>query len=221
MGVGTASPDTSTALHAAGNVKLEKGMAVNEFSNDTTFQDNSDSSVPTEKAVKTYVDQAMTTQSNELTEKLSFPQGGIIMWSGTSAPSGWALCDGSQGTPDLRGRFVLGAGQGQNLTNRPIRQIGGEETHTLTQAEMPEHDHAVKIASDGTHKHTFTAWRANFDHLGRATESCNDDDGDGTFNRETHDAGAHKHTLTQEKRGSTTSHNNMPPYYVLAYIMKL
>lgn len=40
-----------------------------------------------------------------------FPQGGIIMWSGltTNIPSGWALCDGSNGTPDLRGRFVLGA----------------------------------------------------------------------------------------------------------------
>ena len=62
------------------------------------------------------------------------PVGGIIMWSGaaTNVPTGWALCDGQNGTPDLRGRFVLGAGQGAGLTPRTAGEAGGEETHKLT-----------------------------------------------------------------------------------------
>jgi len=230
MGIGTGSPDPSAALHVAGKVKvdqsiqLENGAAVNEFSTDPNLGgdgvENNDA-VPTERAVKTYVDKNLKKQTDHLTTELSFPKGGIIMWSGNSAPQGWTLCDGQNGTPDLRGRFVLGIGQGQNLTSRAYGDSGGEESHTLLEAEMPQHNHAVSLAEAGNHKHNFTAWRANFSHAGSATESCNDDDGDGTFNRETKFSGSHNHGVTQNNKGDNTAHDNMPPYFVLAYIMKL
>lgn len=60
------------------------------------------------------------------------PYGTIVMWTGSTAPNGWVLCDGTNGTPDLQGRIILSQGQGSGLTNRLINQVGGAETHTLT-----------------------------------------------------------------------------------------
>jgi microcystin-dependent protein len=94
----------------------------------------------------------------------------------SAAPSGWLFCDGAQyarsdyavlfniiglawtGTddgatfnvPDLRGRAPIGAGAGAGLSNRPLGQRGGWESHVLTAAEMPSHAHGV---SDPTHAH--------------------------------------------------------------------
>lgn len=72
------------------------------------------------------------------TEYFMVPKGGIIIWSGSAndIPTGWVLCDGSNGTPDLRDRFVLGAGN-----NYVVGTTGGEETHKLTIDEMPKHSH--------------------------------------------------------------------------------
>ncbi|MDR0994356.1 MAG: hypothetical protein LBN38_07335 [Verrucomicrobiota bacterium] len=66
------------------------------------------------------------------------PIGGIILWSGSASaiPGGWALCDGSQGTPDLRNRFVIGAG-GAYSPNA----TGGAESVTLTLDQIPSHTH--------------------------------------------------------------------------------
>jgi hypothetical protein len=73
-----------------------------------------------------------------------FPVGGIIMWSGTAelVPAGWAICDGENGTPDLRDRFVVGVGPTLGTT---VQAIGGKadativaHTHTLTD---PGHTH--------------------------------------------------------------------------------
>ena len=55
----------------------------------------------------------------ELTGSFNYvPRGFIGMWSGSVTPAGFALCDGTNGTPDLRGRFVVGAGSGAGLTPR-------------------------------------------------------------------------------------------------------
>lgn len=74
--------------------------------------------------------------------------GVIWTWYGAVAaiPSGWALCDGTKGTPDLRGRFVVGAGGAYS-----VGMVGGEAAHTLTVSEMPGHDHSFAIKQQGSY----------------------------------------------------------------------
>ena len=83
----------------------------------------------------------------------NLPSGIIAMWSGSSdaIPSGWNLCDGSNGTPDLRNRFIVGAGSTYQPGN-----TGGSDAVTLTTAQMPSHthEHSLSVASAGAHTHS-------------------------------------------------------------------
>lgn len=89
----------------------------------------------------------------------ALPAGVITMWSGSiaSIPAGWALCNGSNGTPDLRDRFVVGAGSAY-----AVGSTGGANSVTLTTNNLPSHTHS--ISGSGTtsgqsvgHTHTFSA----------------------------------------------------------------
>jgi microcystin-dependent protein len=146
------------------------------------------------------------------------PKGAILLWSGAGVPAGWALCDGQPGTPDLRGRFVLGAGAGAGLTSRSVNDKGGEEAHKLTLDEMPSHAHTVK---DPGHLHNWTGTR----------QQAGVDDHNNTMEFSKGDAGV-SDTLSKNTDSRTTgiaidaagggkTHENMPPYFVLAYIIKL
>lgn len=81
------------------------------------------------------------------------PVGGIILWSGllTDIPDGWALCNGLNGTPDLRDRFVVGAGTSYNPGG-----TGGANTVALSINEIPSHAHAPGNLSLGNHTHPIT-----------------------------------------------------------------
>lgn len=73
----------------------------------------------------------------------SVPYGGIIMYKNTNIPAGWAFCDGANNTPDLRGRFVLGA-----VSDAEVKTFGGNPSH--------KHGSTVMTGEGGTHNHTAT-----------------------------------------------------------------
>lgn len=92
--------------------------------------------------------------------------GMIIHWYGLAAscPSGWAICDGTNGTPDLRNRFIVGAGSTYALSDSggSASQTITVAAHVLTAAEMPSHSHGVTDpghnhgVSDPGHSHAVT-----------------------------------------------------------------
>lgn len=135
-------------------------------------------------------------------------QGIIVMWSGSiiSIPSGWRLCDGGGGTPDLRNRFIVGAGSSYS-----VGATGGTDAVTLSTAQIPAHTHG----SAGGHSHNYQATAA--------TGSVGQYSGD--YGRHiaslptysTSSGGAHTHSSV----GSGESHENRPPFYSLAFIQKL
>jgi microcystin-dependent protein len=234
------------------------------------------------------------------------PRGTIVAFSNNySIPNGWAECNGNNGTPDLRNRFILGRGSG-----RIYGEIGGEETHVLTTDEMPSHSHVIDacgnhihnvdacgnhihnidvcgnhihnidvcgnhvhtINNAGTHTHTSnSSVDVNGYGTGLMTQDGNDtmnasinpggepnlyidpvqltinSDGDHTHTMGTEgshihtmqNTGSHIHTMQTsgshihtmqaagshihiaQNTGGGIAHNNMPPYYVLIYIMRL
>jgi microcystin-dependent protein len=141
------------------------------------------------------------------------PPGMIVMWSGSigSIPDGWALCDGSNGTPDLRDRFIVGAGGSYT-----VGTTGGEATHTLTIAEIPSHSHT--ITADGAHSHVL---RKGSGSIGGQYPPVDQTAGNWSTVQNTDSAGSHNHGGETGSTGSGAAHENRPPYYALAYIMKL
>ena len=131
----------------------------------------------------------------------TIPLGGIIPWSGatTAVPDGWALCNGQtvngRKTPDLRDRFVVGAG-GEYQPNA----TGGVARVTLTVEQMPAH----------THDYKFTG----------ADLSLSWDD-DNYFYCQKNEYSNNKNTKTTESRGGNQPHENRPPFYALCYIMRV
>lgn len=146
------------------------------------------------------------------------PSGVIVMWSGSivSIPTGWVLCDGTNGTPNLRDRFVIGSGG-----SYAVGITGGS-----TDAVVVAHSHsAVSNVSDPGHNHA----NGNFDRLLQITNtqtvvSVNNDPGEPNLttsgNILANTTGITVST-TVASTGVSGVNANMPPYYALAYIMKV
>jgi microcystin-dependent protein len=181
-------------------------------------------------------DDSTTVATTEFTQALMqamLPQGVITMWSGSilSIPTGWVLCDGTNGTPDLRNRFIVGAGDDYTVGDN-----GGEASSTLTTAELPGHTHTGTTDADGAHSH----FVANGDTVNATTSPLsssttigkNGSQASTSFNYLlggtattanqglTDEEAAHSHTFTTASTGDGSSFENRPPYFALAYIMK-
>ena len=142
------------------------------------------------------------------------PSGVIVMWSGLIAniPDGWALCNGLNGTPDLRDRFVVGARQddaGAAKTNvkGSLMQTGGESAHVLTTAEMASHTHGIQYHPYQAMTARPVAW---YPPIANPNSS-------GSSSWQGWDTTVYRMTDT----GGNKPHENCPPFYALAYIMKL
>ena len=149
------------------------------------------------------------------------PRGVIVMFSGNAAPSGWAFCDGKNGTPDLRDRFVKGANDfasaqfgGGHKTNsyHPTGTVT-VDYHTLSVAEMPAHRHHFE-KRQGTQSAGYwyplaaTGW-------GEQNTGGREDD----FMESIGGSQGHNHTASLQ--GNEYVQDNEPQFWVLAFIMKL
>ena len=135
----------------------------------------------------------------------TIPVGGIIMWSGSASnvPDGWNLCDGSFGTPDLRGRFIVGYDPGDGDYNA-VGKKGGKSTVKLTTAQLPSHKHEVYGRSSGyTARHNDDAEVITYANRGW---------GSSTVYQKINDTSS---------VGSGDEHENRPPFYTLCFIIRV
>ena len=158
------------------------------------------------------------------------PIGGIIMWSGSTVPDGWTLCNGVTNNgitpPNLSGRFVVGIGS-NGTTSYSQSITGGQDFVTLTANQMPQHSHTYSGTTNTTGNHTHlyaNNYRAQSNNGGSGGGSSTKTNSvmDGTWDY-TRGNGNHNHTFngTTSLNGSSTAHENRPAYYSIAYIMRV
>ena len=142
----------------------------------------------------------------------AIPSGGIIIWSGSvaSVPSGWYLCNGSNGTPDLRDRFVVGAG-----STYAVAATGGSAN-----AIVVAHTHtATSTVTDPGHSHSFSSSLILGTSTDGNTGTVSGGGNAGALTIVSNTTGITVAT-TNASSGSSGTNANLPPYYALAYIMK-
>lgn len=187
----------------------------------------------------TTITTALGTKTTETYVNARMPSGVIVMWSGSIAtiPTGWLLCNGTSGTPDLRNRFIVGAG-----STYAVAAVGG-----TTDTVLVSHSHSGSTSAEGSHSHTFSGNTGgqSVDHSHSMGYYMDDDNGNngylgivdgdnaqssnyqtgGTssnhvhgFSGTTSGGSSHSHTISSD--GVSGTNQNLPPYYALAYIMK-
>lgn len=173
------------------------------------------------------------------------PLGAIMLWSGAAdaVPESYALCDGTLGTPDLRDKFIIAAGIAY-----PVGDSGGTEEHSHTGSSDPSGAHAHNLTIAGhaitinempSHSHGNGVTDQSGDDLfpygdiaaPTTSHSIDDNSADGTVQGNTESVGggsSHTHTGSTADSGGAHTHpvavtdtNHIPPYFSLAYIMKV
>lgn len=150
-------------------------------------------------------------------------------------PRGWYLCDGTNGTPDLRGMFIVGYDPRDSEYNQ-VGKNGGLKNVTLTESQMPIHTHTGSTSMSGSHSHFVAVGEYYKDNDSTGVSSTNslrtrgDNQGDEHryqlhgVNKESNSgkssiSGEHSHTMNLNNSGGGQSHENRPPFYTMIKIM--
>ena len=151
-------------------------------------------------------------------------------------PRGWYICDGTNGTPDLRGMFIVGYDD-RDIEYNQVGKNGGLKNVTLTEGQMPSHTHTGSSSSSGSHRHAMFANSTDSavydamtqdDVINRGRVQSGSDfqfifrksrlSVSPTVGR-TSDSGEHSHTMNLNNSGGGQSHENRPPFYTMIKIM--
>lgn len=159
----------------------------------------------------------MMTSDKESRSNAPIPPGAITLWYGesTTVPYGWQLCDGANGTPDLRDRFIMGG-------DFP-GETGGFDEMVLTEDTLPPHHHYFVTSSDGEHQHGFedhmnaisNVWYNLLYYYQVGTNLV------GEYYHLASMEGEHAHTGMTAYTGDAHPYDNRPAYYKMAFIMRL
>ena len=156
-----------------------------------------------------------------------FPSGAIVLWSGSigSIPVGWYLCDGTNGTPNLKNSFIVGAGDVY-----PVSGVGGtadsvvvSHTHSATTSaagaatgffDVQRKDNGIDTVSSGS---GIVSISGGGDVGNSSVQGSGNNRG---TTRQTVSIPDHTHPVTVNSTGVSATNANLPPYYALAYIQK-
>ncbi|NHB91602.1 tail fiber protein [Photorhabdus cinerea] len=174
------------------------------------------------------------------------PKGMIVMFSGDSAPTGWAFCDGNNGTPDLRSRFVMcgndfsdkgndgnkasGSGNAKiffrDTTQTQVSVTVNVQNTTLTEAQIPSHKHTGGMAYryDTGMRYSYSTGSGETNEINNHINSgvmTKDSTPYYVYTSNTGEGQGHNHQATASSPSHYHSVDVIPPYYLLAFIMKL
>lgn len=200
---------TATTLQTARNINL-----IGDISGSSSFDGSANININT-----------------TLDASSAFSSGMIMMWSGSSAnvPSGWYLCDGTNSTPNLIGRFVRGASS-SGITGGSADSVVVSHSHSGSTGDTGSHTHTGSTNTTGSHTHGITTKRntsdggvggISYDSLGESTVTPSTNAaGNHSHTVSINSGGSHSHSVTVNASGESGVNKNLPPYYDICFIMK-